>query len=68
MNGKFVKDPNTLAVVNQDSEAIKAAKERKKLKLAEKARQEQLESEVNGIKNDVAEIKDLLRQVLNGSN
>lgn len=68
MDHKFLKDPETGAVINADSAEIKAAKERKEKKLREKERQHSLEQEVAMLKDDIGEIKNLLRQVLNGTN
>jgi len=68
MMSRFVKDPRTESVVNTDIDAIRAAKRVKEKRLQEKARQEQLEKEVSDIKDDINEIKNLLRQVANGNN
>lgn len=68
MDNRFVKDNTTNAVVNMDIDGIRAAKERKKYKLAEKSRQQQLENDVANLKDDIGEIKNLLKQVLNGNN
>lgn len=68
MDRKFVKDPDTKMVINRDVNAIQSARERKQAKQLEKQRQVELERDVSALKNDIGEIKDLLRQVLNGNN
>lgn len=68
MDSKFVRDPNTNSVVNKDIEAIRVAKEQKQKKRDAIQRQERLEQDVVNLKDDISEIKNLLKQVLNGTN
>lgn len=67
MNNSFTRDPVTNAVVNTNIDEIRAAKERKAKKLAEKQKYETLAQEISSVKDDMAEIKNLLKQVINGN-
>lgn len=57
----LVKDLDTGAVINNDREEIRLAHERKKLRMKQKEEQELLKQDVAQLKNDMSEIKDLLR-------
>lgn len=56
----FLKDKNTQAVISTDNSALEAYRAKRK---RDTENQMKLD-EINNIKQDVAEIKDLLRQLL----
>ena len=68
MDTRYMRDRETGAVFNNDVEGIRAAKERKAKLQLEKEKHEKLEKEVTNLKDDISEIKNLLKQVLNGTN
>jgi len=53
----FVKDKKTQAVISTDNSGLEAYRARRK-------REQDRLDEINNLKQDVAEIKDLLRQIL----
>jgi len=59
-NERLVRDSANFAILNTDREAVKTHEQ----KLAALQRQKAQEDEINTIKRDVSEIKDLLRQLL----
>jgi hypothetical protein len=63
----LVRDENTKAILNTNMEEYKKYMAIKKSKELEVARIKNLESDVNLIKNDLDEIKNLLRSLANGS-
>jgi len=67
-NPNLVRDKVSGAILNINSNEIKRARRRKNLWQEEKEKTEALTSEVDSLKQDVKEIKDLLRQVLEVSN
>jgi uncharacterized FlaG/YvyC family protein len=70
-NPGLVRDKHTGAIVNINSNEIQQARKRKKLWQQEKEKTESLANEVKDLKQDMDEIKSLLRQVLevkNGNN
>lgn len=67
----LVRDPVSGAILNINNNEILKAKERKKLKQQEQEKANLLASEVEDLKNDVSEIKNLLKKLLevnNGNN
>lgn len=67
----LVRDPVSGAILNINNNEILKAKERKKLKQQEQEKASLLASEVEDLKNDVNEIKNLLKKLLevnNGNN
>lgn len=63
----LVRDPNTQAILNTNMNEYNAYMERKKIKEQEFSRIENLENDINSVKGDLSEIKDLLRSLINGS-
>lgn len=67
----LVRDPVSGAILNINNNEILKAKERKKLKQQEQEKASLLALEVEDLKNDVNEIKNLLKKLLevnNGNN
>lgn len=64
----LVKDKNSGAILNINNNEITRAKQRKKAWKEEKERSNQLEADVSNLKNDISEIKDLLRNILEVKN
>jgi hypothetical protein len=56
----LVKDLNNFAILNTD----KAAVAQHKLKVAELHRKKQIENEINNLKSEVSEIKNMLGDIL----
>ncbi len=61
-NEKFVRDANNLAILNTDRDAIK----RHEMKMEQLRKQKQRDEEINSIKNDITELKQMLRELING--
>lgn len=67
-NPGLVRDKNTGAILNINKNEIKQARKRKKLWQEEKEKTESIAVEVQDLKNDVNEIKTLLKQILEVTN
>lgn len=63
----LIRDERTKAVLNTNFNDYKNYKELKKIKDLEKSRIETLENDINLVKNDLNEIKTLLRKLANES-
>jgi len=63
----LVRDEQTNAVLNVNMDEYKSYLEQRKIKEQENQRIENLESDLNSMKSDLGEIKDLLRSMINGS-
>ena len=63
----LVRDERTNAVLNVNMDNYKSYLEQRKIKEQENQRIESLENDLNSMKNDLGEIKDLLRSMINGS-
>jgi hypothetical protein len=59
----FVRDTNTMALINTDSIGLEEYNFKSKLINNQKAEINTLKSEINDVKNDVKEIKQLLQQL-----
>lgn len=59
----FVRDTNTMALINTDSVGLEEYTFKSKLINNQKAEINTLKSEINDVKNDVKEIKELLYQL-----
>lgn len=59
-NDRYIRDSKTFAILNTDRSVIKDHER----KLAQLERQKAQEDEINNIKNDVAEIKVMIAQLL----
>lgn len=60
-NLNYVKDLNNFAVLNTNKSAIAKHEQ----KMAEIRRQKQVETEINTLKSEVSDIKNMLNQILN---
>lgn len=60
----LAKDENTGVVVNINNMEIEEAKKRKQLKIEKQKREKALVSDVNELKKDMSEIKDLLKKLV----
>lgn len=61
----LVRDPQTNAIINTNKNEYEEYKMRKESRLKEKQKIEDIESEVSSMKNDLDEIKSLLRSLIN---
>jgi len=61
----LVRDPQTNAIINTNKNEYDEYKMRKESRLKEKQKIEDIESEVSSMKNDLDEIKSLLRSLIN---
>jgi len=59
----FVRDTNTMALINTDSMGLEEYNFKTKLINNQKAEINNIKSEINDVKNDVKEIKELLYQL-----
>lgn len=66
-NPNLVRDKNTNAVLSVNSTEYEHYKKIKEHKQIEDCRIEKLELEMNSIKNDLDDIKDLLLEIKNGT-
>ena len=62
----LVKDEETGAVLNINTHEIEAAKKRKLARIEQKKREESLIKDVDDLKKDMSEIKDLLKKIVEG--
>ena len=62
-DGEWVRDVDTGVVLNINREEIKAARERRKLKLQEAKEEKNLKDKVDKLEQDVGDIKNLLSQI-----
>ena len=60
----LVRDIRNNAIINTDKKGYDTYKSLKKTKSLEKMRMDQIESDLSSLKNDINEIKDLLRALL----
>ena len=66
-NGLY-RDKENSAIINMDQDEYQSYIQNYKKSYIESQKIKNLESEVNEIKNDLCEIKNLLRSLVNGSN
>ena len=64
----LVRDESTNAIINTNMNEYENYKSLQQIKEQEKQKIEILENDVNEMKNDLSEIKQLLRNLANGSN
>ena len=64
----LVRDESTNAIINTNMNEYENYKSLQQIKEQEKQKMEILENDVNEMKNDLSEIKQLLRNLANGSN
>lgn len=67
-NPGLARDKDTGAILNINNNEIRQARKRKKVWQEEKEKTERLSQEVSELKNDMHEIKSLLKQVLEVTN
>jgi hypothetical protein len=65
-HSNLIRDNKTKAILNLDMDEYNNYQRLKKIKEKEINRVKQLESDVSGMKNDLDEIKNLLRSLVNG--
>jgi len=56
----LVRDPDTNAILNVDVQAIELARAKKLARQEKKKKDDQLETRLSGLENDMKDIKDLL--------
>ena len=65
----FVRDTESMALINQDKNGLESYIKQRNFLFAKKQEINTVKSEIQGIKDDMAEIKQLMMQLLNkGSN
>ena len=65
----FVRDTNSMALMNKDSSGLEDYKMKRRLMASQKEEINTIKAEIDSIKSDVSEIKMLMRQLLDkGSN
>jgi len=57
---KIIRDKNSTAIINADVDALNAYK----LKRNQRSKINELEKDINSVKNDLLEIKDMLKQII----
>lgn len=62
-DGEWVRDADTGVILNINKEEIKAARERKKLKLQQAKEEKNLKDKVDKLEQDMGDIKNLLSQI-----
>lgn len=60
------RDPRTNAIINNNSSDYISYIKRKDARLASDCRIQEIEDNISSLKNDIGEIKELLRGILNG--
>lgn len=63
-NNTLVRDSSTMAILSTNTEAVK----RHEVKLLELGEKERQKKEINTLKNDVSDIKDMLQQIIQRMN
>lgn len=66
-NDSLLRDPKTNSIVNNNMSEYENYIKRRESKSKENARMQNLEQDVVGMKNDLDEIKLLLRSLINGN-
>ena len=66
-NEHFVRDSNSNCIVNTNKAEYEEDLTRRKLKKSEKNKVDNLERDVSTLRNEITEIKDLLRSLVNGN-
>ena len=61
----FYRDTNSMALINKDSLGLEEYKNKRKFLESQRGEINNLKKEMESIKSDVMEIKDLMRQLLN---
>jgi len=63
-NTKFVRDPNTRALINTDTVSLEQYKSRRNQSADEKSEINKLNTEITELKSELSEIKDLMQKLL----
>ena len=63
-NASMARDPNTQAIVSINSDELAQARLAKKKRRRQMAEQEQLKQDVDLLKNELSEMKDLLKKLI----
>lgn len=63
-NPTMARDPNTQAIVSINSDELAQARLAKKKRRKQMAEQEQLKQDVDLLKNELSEMKDLLKKLI----
>lgn len=63
----LVRDTESNAIINVDHQEIEQARERKRLLRQKREQQQQLENKVNALENDISDIKNMLKQLLDAN-
>ena len=66
-HGNLFRDPQTNSIVNKNARAYEEYVSKRKVKSEENQKIQNFEEEMTSMKNDIDEIKTLLRELLNGS-
>lgn len=66
-HNNLARDSETKAILNLDIDGYKNYMKMKEIKMKEERRVSNLESEIDTLKGDLNEIKNLLRELVNGS-
>jgi len=66
-HSSFLRDPHTNSIINTNMSEYQQYVSRRNMKNEEDQKLESLESDVTNIKNDLDEIKSLLRSLIDGS-
>jgi len=61
----FYRDTNSMALINKDASGLEEYKNKRKFLESQRGEINTLKKEMESIKSDVMEIKDLMRQLLN---
>ena len=65
-NEHLVRNPNSNCIVNTNKAEYEEYLTRRKLKKSEKSKVDNLERDISTLRNEITEIKDLLRSLVNG--
>ena len=66
-NEHFVRDSNSNCIVNTNKAEYEEYLTRRKLKKSEKNKVDNLERDIPTLRNEITEIKDMLRSLVNGN-
>ena len=66
-NEHLVRNPNSNCIVNTNKAEYEEYLTRRKLKKSEKSKVENIERDISTLRNEITEIKDLLRSLVNGN-
>jgi len=66
-NEHLIRDANSNCIVNTNKAEYEEYLTRRKLKKSEKSKVENIERDISTLRNEITEIKDLLRSLVNGN-